>query len=343
MINSAGISFLGLSSEEINGRDIRTVVDLFNGTGEVPLEENPINTVINKGQVISATPEDNYFFKVASGKKVPVAFVSTPFKEDEQISGAVLVFRNITGEKELDEAKSGFISIASHQLWTPLTSMKWFSEMLMDGDAGAITEDQRHFVERVYQSTNRMVELVNLLLQLARVEAGRLKIEPKPINLKELTQAVQATLKTDLDKKSQKFDIKTDPDPFPSIPLDQDIVWQVIQNLSTNAIRYSPVGKTIYINIVRKGKFVEYSVKDEGIGIPEDQQGRIFEKFFRADNALKFVPEGSGLGLSLIKTLIEGWGGKIWFKTELNKGTTFFLTLPIEGMAAKEGEVRLSV
>jgi signal transduction histidine kinase len=97
------------------------------------------------------------------------------------------------------------------------------------------------------------------------------------------------------------------------------------------------------VDIAIKDKFVQYSVKDEGIGIPEDQRGHIFEKFFRADNALRFVPEGSGLGLSLAKSLVEGWGGKIWFETEVNKGTTFFFTLPVEGMAAKEGEVKISV
>ena len=125
--------------------------------------------------------------------------------------------------------------------------------------------------------------------------------------------------------------------------MDQDILWQVIQNIITNAMRYSPEGKTIFVDIAIKDKFVQYSVKDEGIGIPEDQRGHIFEKFFRADNALKFVPEGSGLGLSLAKSLVEGWGGKIWFETEVNKGTTFFFTLPVEGMAAKEGEVKISV
>ncbi len=343
LLNNACSTLLGVSIDSTIGKDIRKVIRIFSGAREIPDEEYPLNVVINKGEIASASLESNYYYQLASGKKVPVAFVSTPFTGDEGVSGAVLVFRDITGEKELDEAKSGFISIASHQLRTPLTSMKWFSEMLIDGDAGAITEDQKHFVERIYQSTNRMVELVNLLLQLARVEAGRLKVEPKPINLEDLTKAVDATLKADLDRKSQKFEIKTEPSPFPSIPLDQDIVWQVIQNLSTNAMRYSPEGKTIFIDISIKDKFVQYSVRDEGIGIPEDQRGRIFEKFFRADNALKFVPEGAGLGLSLVKNLVEGWGGKIWFETEMNKGTTFFFTLPVEGMAAKEGEVKLSV
>ena len=195
LLNAAGGVLLGVDVNGVIGQDIRKVIKIFSGTREIPGDEYPLNKVIESGEVVSVSLGDNYFYQTTSGKKVPVAFVSTPFRGDEGVSGAVLVFRDITGEKELDEAKSGFISIASHQLRTPLTSMKWFSEMLMDGDAGAITEDQRHFVERIYQSTNRMVELVNLLLQLARVEAGRLKVEPKPTNLKELTESVRATLK----------------------------------------------------------------------------------------------------------------------------------------------------
>jgi signal transduction histidine kinase len=245
--------------------------------------------------------------------------------------------------KQLDEAKTGFISVASHQLRTPLTSMRWFSEMLMGGDAGEISPEQRHFVERIYEGTERMVALVNLLLQIARVEAGRLKVEPIPLDLKAVTESVAASLKTGLEGKKQTVEITSEPTPFPMIPADQEVIWQCVQNLLANANRYAPVSSVIHIGIKKKKDEIEYSVKDTGIGIPKAQQGRIFEKFFRAENALKAVPEGSGLGLSLVKSLVEGWGGKIWFETEEGKGTTFFFTLPATGMKAKEGEVRLAV
>jgi len=125
--------------------------------------------------------------------------------------------------------------------------------------------------------------------------------------------------------------------------MDQDMLWQVVQNLLSNANRYAPSESTIFVEIVEKGEEIEYAVRDTGIGIPKDQQSRLFEKFFRADNAVSAVPEGSGLGLSLVKILVEGWGGRIWFESEQNKGTTFHFTVPIHGMKAKEGEVKLTV
>lgn len=245
--------------------------------------------------------------------------------------------------KKLNDAKTGFISVASHQLRTPLTSMRWFSEMLLAGDAGEINEQQQSFVQRIYEGTARMVDLVNLLLQIARVEAGRVRIVPKPIDLRSTTEEVLQTIKTSIDAKSQKVEIKVNPDPFPAIPLDKEVIWQVIQNLLTNANRYSPKDGTVFISIVQKGREIEYSVKDQGIGIPEDQRNRIFEKFFRAENALRSVPEGSGLGLNLVKLLVEGWNGKIWFESEVGQGTTFFFTIPLEGMKAKAGEVGIEV
>lgn len=343
LMNPVAEKLFGISASEVVGRDLREICAVLKGEEELSPDQRPLAKTLATGQSSSFDLEDNLYLKVRStGKTFPMALVTSSLKGDG-IIGAVVIFRDITAEKALDEAKSNFISISSHQLRTPLTSMRWFAEMLMGGDAGPITEEQKHFVERIYQATERMINLVNLLLQLARVEAGRLKVEPTLLNLKNLTQSVAISLKADLDKKSQKVEIVVNPDPFPEIPLDQEIIWQVIQNLISNASRYSPEGKNIQVLIVNKDGLVECSVKDQGIGIPKSQKDKIFERFFRADNALKMVPEGSGLGLSLVKLLVEEWGGKIWFDSEENKGTTFFFTIPVEGMKKKEGEVKLAV
>ncbi len=121
------------------------------------------------------------------------------------------------------------------------------------------------------------------------------------------------------------------------------MIWQVFQNLLSNASRYAPEKSTITVSIEKKDEMAEIAVIDKGIGIPKDSQSKIFEKFFRADNALKLVPEGSGLGLSLVRSLFEGWGGKIWFESKEGVGTTFYFTVPFSGMKAKEGEVTLAV
>ena len=125
--------------------------------------------------------------------------------------------------------------------------------------------------------------------------------------------------------------------------MDKDVIWQVIQNLISNANRYTPAHRKITISILQKDAMAEFSIKDNGIGIPKDSQHKIFEKFFRADNALKLVPEGSGLGLSLVKSLVEDWGGKIWLESEEGAGTTFYFTVPLTGMMPVEGDVTIVI
>lgn len=342
LANPTAARLLKRTAAGLIGKDINSAVPLYFGREPAAWEIHPIAKAIKKNKTIVSSLEDNFFLEKSSGKRFAVLIVATPLSKSD-LMGTVMMFRDASEEKALDEAKVGFISVASHQLRTPLTSMRWFSEMLIDGDAGNINDEQKHFIERIYQGTERMINLVNLLLQIARVEAGRLKIEPVDIDFKNTTAGVAFTLKSDMEAKMQKVVITTDPDPFPTIPMDQEVIWQVIQNLLSNASRYSPEKSTINVSVIKKGKEVEYSVKDQGIGIPKEYQGRIFEKFYRAENALKLVPEGSGLGLSLVKMLVERWGGKIWFETVEGKGTTFYFTIPLTGMERKEGEVGLGV
>lgn len=343
-VNPQAARLLGVAADNPLNKPITALFSLFKGKAELPFKDSPFVQIFQSAQAeaIVLDLEEDIYFNLVSGRRFPVAMTVTPLKGNG-ITGAIIVFRDISVLKQLDDSKSSFISVSSHQLRTPLTSMRWFSEMLISGDAGPITEEQKHFVERIYQGTDRMIALVNLLLQIARVEAGRVKIEPVPIDLKVTTQGVLLTLKANFEKKAQIVEIKSEPEPFPIIKMDQEIVWQVIQNLLSNASRYSPEKATIGVNIIKKGNFAQYSVKDSGIGIPKAQQARLFEKFFRAENALKMVPEGSGLGLSLVKMLVEGWGGKIWYETEEGKGSTFFFTVPLSGMKAQVGEVTLAV
>ena len=150
-------------------------------------------------------------------------------------------------------------------------------------------------------------------------------------------------IKIQLKNKSQKVKITAKPAKLPLIPMDKEVIWQVVLNLLTNANRYSGVDSVILVKIENKYDHLEFSIVDKVIGIPKSQQDQIFKKFFRADNAFKKVPEGSGLGLSLVKSLVDSWGGKVWFESEEKKGTTFYFTIPKSGMIAKTGEVGLAV
>jgi signal transduction histidine kinase len=163
------------------------------------------------------------------------------------------------------------------------------------------------------------------------------------MSLKDITEEAVGSIKPLLKAKIQEVKIMCDPDPFPSILLDKDIIWQVIINLLSNANRYGSIKSTIEVSITKKGKSAQYAIKNQGIGIPDNRKEKIFEKFFRAENAIKLVPEGSGLGLNLVKTIVLGWGGETWFDSEENRGATFYFTIPLSGMKAHKGEVKINI
>lgn len=349
LVNQAASVLLRQAPNDMLDKNVNEILRICKGKKSGAENCNlPLERLIKEPNIININLEDDFYCQDKDGNFFPVAVIMASLLHSaltETVNGVVIIFRNITKEKNLDDAKTSFISIASHQLRTPLTSIRWFSEMLIDGDAGDLADEQKHFVERIYQGADRMINLVNLLLQIARVEAGRVKIEPMLIDFKLLTEGVIMTLQSQIGEKKQKIEIVTEPLELPKIPMDEDVVWQIAQNLLTNAIRYSLPESVITIKMTISNKKQElcYAVEDKGIGIPKEEQNRIFEKFYRADNATKYVPEGSGLGLNLVKKLVEDWQGRIWFESEEGKGTTFFFTVPLKGVEAREGEVKLKV
>lgn len=254
--------------------------------------------------------------------------------------GAVLFFvgieRDITREKQIDTEKTEFVSLASHQLRTPLTAINWYSEMLLDGDAGTMTERQKQYIEEIHTSGQRLIDLVTALLNISRVERGTLTVSPEPIDIIESCEAIIKELTPQINKKHitimRQFETG-----MPIMKVDRSFIGIVFQNLITNAIEYTREGGFIVVAITRDGKNLLCSVADNGIGIPVDAQSRIFEKMYRADNAMDMKSDGNGLGLYLVRSIIERNNGNIWFISEQNKGTTFLFTLPLSGMLSKEG------
>lgn len=331
LVNPKAEEFLGFTHKELLGKDLRTVIKLFKKKKEeMPPAVWPIEEMFTKRSPVSVGMEAE--LSLATERhitQIPIALSAAPLGGG--LAGAVIILRDVTEDRALDDAKSGFISVASHQLRTPLTTIRWYSEMLLSEDAGKLSPAQQDFLKEVHSGAERLYQTIDLLLGISRVESGRVKTEKIPIDLAVFTEDIAKEMRPSIDEKKLTFTITPLPVPV-VVSLDSLMLRQVVLNLISNAIRYTNEGGMIEVRWKASddGNDIVYEVRDDGIGIPRAQQSRIFTKFFRAENALVKVPDGSGLGLALVKDLVESWGGRVWFETEEGKGTTFYFTIPLQ-------------
>ncbi|OHA45311.1 MAG: hypothetical protein A3G04_03510 [Candidatus Taylorbacteria bacterium RIFCSPLOWO2_12_FULL_44_9] len=280
------------------------------------------------------------FFTRNDGTNFPVVITSAAVILDGKVIGAIDNFHDVTKEREIDHAKSEFVSLASHQLRTPSTSMKWFLEMLLSGDAGPLNEKQRGYFNEIYLNNQRIISLVNALLDISRIELGVFVVNPELMEMTAFTKDILEEFKTQIQEKKIIIKESFAPDLRP-LMIDPKLLRIAIQNIVSNAVKYTPENGVVSIDIslVREGESVGnrelktknllVRVTDTGYGIPKAQYGMIFTKLFRADNVKDKDTDGTGLGLYLTKSIIEHAKGDIWFESELNKGTTFYLAIPI--------------
>lgn len=213
--------------------------------------------------------------------------------------------------KQIDQAKDEFISLTSHQLRTPLTTIKGYISMLLDGDAGDVTASQRKLLQEAFNSSQRMVHLIGDFLNMSRIQTGKFEIELTDVNLAEILDEEIEQLQ--ISAKSRQLTIDYDkPAHFPVLPCDDSKIRQVMMNFIDNAIYYSPPNSTITIILSSTASAVEFKVIDEGIGVPRAEQHKLFAKFSRASNAKKQRPDGTGIGLFMAKKVIVALGGAIW-------------------------------
>jgi len=235
----------------------------------------------------------------------------------------------------LDEVKDEFMSMASHQLRTPLTTIKGYISMVIEGDAGAITPAQKHLLSEAFASSERMVHLIADFLNVSRLQTGKFMIEKIPTNLAKVVAQEIEELKPNAAARGIKFVYKQ-PKAFPMLYLDDTKIRQVIMNFADNAMYYSDTDSTVTITLKTTRSDVIFTVEDEGIGVPKAQQDELFQKFFRASNARTKRPDGTGVGLFLAKKVIDGHGGSIIFQSTEGKGSTFGFRLPLKKLKVDE-------
>lgn len=256
--------------------------------------------------------------------------------EKGKLYGFVGIERDITSRKEADKAKTEFVSVASHQLRTPLAVINWYIEMLKKGEVGTINKEQSAYLEQIHVASQRMVDLVNSLLSVSRIDLGKFDIEPEPLALSVVADETLSEMDPQIQGKHLRI-IKQYDQQVPFINADPSMIRVIFQNLISNAVKYTPQNGTITL-VIEKGSARDalISVADTGYGIPTGQQSRIFEKFFRADNAREKEPDGNGLGLYITKSIVDRANGKIWFDSKEGRGTTFYVSIPLTGMEKRE-------
>jgi signal transduction histidine kinase len=222
----------------------------------------------------------------------------------------------------LDATKDEFISMASHQLRTPLTSVKGYLSMVLEGDVGKLNAQQKQLLTQSYASAQRMVYLISDLLNLSRLSTGKFVIEPVPTSLSEVVQSEIEQLQETAKSRDVTLEFKR-PATFPTLLLDETKIHQVVMNFMDNAIYYTPPGGQVVVTLSETATAVEFSVRDNGIGVPKPEQHKLFSKFYRAGNARKARPDGTGLGLFMAKKVIAASGGALVFESEEGKGSTF--------------------
>ena len=249
----------------------------------------------------------------------------------QKVSDATRELRSYNAKLvSLDVAKDEFISMASHQLRTPLTSIKGYLSMVLDGDMGKLTNAQRPVLEQAYESSQRMVYVVGDLLNFTRMKTGSFVFVKEPVAIDAVAAAEAKQLQKTATAKGLQLIFSSSKD-CPVLMLDENKIRQVIMNFMDNAIFYTPVGGTISVTVTHDNEKLSYIVTDNGAGVPKSEQHLLFTKFYRAANARKIRPDGTGLGLYMAKKIIKAQGGTMLFKTEEGKGSTFGFSFPIKG------------
>lgn len=228
--------------------------------------------------------------------------------------------------QELDRQKDELLSMVSHQLATPISSIKWIVEMVLDGDSGAISSGVQKELKKIQSAATDLTDLVMMILDVSRIQLGKLQVNRSELHLGEFFTEIIDGIETMAKESKVKFTVHM-PKSMPAAMLDRRLMRMTLENLLSNAIKYTPQGNSAELHVSIRNQTLHYEVRDTGCGIPADDQGNIFGKLYRASNAANI--DGNGFGLYIAKGAVESQGGRIWFKSKEGKGTTFFVDVPL--------------
>jgi PAS domain S-box-containing protein len=321
-INSAAEEILNQGQDAVLRQSVWQLFDVFepNGRGDAlaaltQMTSSPLSWV---GRMVETT--------LQIGKRIISAHMTPVVGANQQPLGAVTALRDITHEVEADRAKSEFVSTVSHELRTPLTSIKGYSDLLFAGAVGPINDQQKHFLDIIRNNADRLTALINDLLDISRIESGRIKLDIEPQQLDDIVHDVTESLRDAIVEKGLDFEIDVHED-LPQVMGDRTRLVQIVTNLVSNAYKYTDEG-WIRVSLSQLDGAVRLDVADSGIGISTEDQSKIFERFYRADTPIMEGRGGTGLGLSITKELVELHGGRLWVTSEVGTGSTFTVVLP---------------
>lgn len=332
LMNAAAQKISGFKSDEAVGKYYSRVFQLT--TEQTPRAAYPdfVKEVIQTGGPRSLASHSLLIRR--DGSELPISDMAAPFRDEQgHILGAVVVLRDSTKERALEKTKDEFISVASHQLRTPLGSMRWTMELLLQNNN--LEAELRKSIQQMYENNQRMITLVNDLLNVSRIDQGRVPDKSQLIHPEQIILACFQELQQLAQKKEVTINFSA-PEKVPEIWFDPDRFHEIMENTISNAIKYNRPGGRVDVTLAQQGDNLHLTIADTGIGIPESEQSRVFQKFFRATNAVQSETEGSGLGLFVVKSYIEKWGGTIWFESQPNVGTKFHVDLPLRSRETEE-------
>ena len=323
-VNQVALDILGYAAEDLIGKwyPITIIAEDENGV-IIPNMERPITNVFLTGKPVTT----RIYYRRKDGSRIIVHLNVSPVMLDGVPVGAIEVFRNITREVELERAKDEFISLASHQLRTPATAVKQYAGMLLQGYAGDLTPQQQKMAETIYECNERQITIVNDLLRVAQVDAGKVTIRPQAVDIGQVIAEIIRDQDSKFTSRQQTVTHELPKEP-PHVVVDPQLMRMVLENIIDNASKYTPTGKAIAVRLRPHKRHVAITVEDEGVGIDKKDIPQIFQKFSRLPNPLSNAVGGTGLGLYWAKKIVDLHGGTIRVLSKPGHGSTFFVAIP---------------